>query len=131
MAKFLVVDNEATTVSALKALLKGDGHDVHAVTSGQEAIDALRRDAFDAVLSDLQMPHVAGHVVVRVAREHHPGACIFVSTAHPAPPALDEACHVFDKPLDYEGLVRTVAECRANGGPGHHGRCYLKPTREP
>jgi CheY-like chemotaxis protein len=129
MARFLVVDNEHGTVAALKSLLEVDGHDVDAFTNGSEAVAALMQSPFDAVLTDLAMPHVAGDVVVRAAREHQPGACVFVSTSRPHLAVLHDACHVFDKPLDYEGVLRAVTECRARRGPGRHGGCHMKGSQ--
>jgi len=125
MAKFLVVDDEQNTVSALRQLLEDDGHEVEGVTSGGAACSRLAaQPPFDAVLTDLEMPEVSGHEVARTARHHLPHACIFVSTSRAGLVTLEEACHVFAKPLDYDHLTKTVASCRAEGGPG--GRCYMK-----
>lgn len=131
MARFLVVDDEPNTVSALRALLQGDGHAVDAHTSGQAAVEALSTGQFDAVLTDLDMPKVSGRVVLRVAREHHPHACVFVSSAQGAPAGLEAACHVFDKPLDYDRVVQTVERCRTASGPGRHGDCYMRSVVAP
>ncbi len=128
MATFLLVDDEHNTVRALKDLLEDDGHEVHAFTDGRHAVDALSAHRFDAVLTDHEMPQLSGEVVVRTARQHHPTACIFVSSARRHPAMAEEACHVFEKPIDYEELTRAVAECRARRGPGRHGGCYMKPS---
>lgn len=126
MARFLVVDKAANTVSALRSLLQDDGHEVLAFTSGQDAVQALGRDTFDAVCAELDMPHVSGHAVVRAARQLHPRACVFCMSSRPGRGIPQEACYIFEKPLDYDDLNRTFAECRARGGPGRAGICYLK-----
>ena len=117
MARFLVVDDELNALSALRELLESDGHQVAAVSSAREASAALKASAFDVVIADLEIPHGQGGVVVKLTREHQPAACVFVATARRAPRGLEQACHVFEKPLDYERITRNVAACRADQGP--------------
>jgi CheY-like chemotaxis protein len=130
MARILVVDDDPSNVTALGRLLEDDGHEVAAFTAGAGAVEALSTGSFDAVVTDLEMPHVDGHAVVRTARETHPHACVVVVTAkaHQAWPALVEAgaCIIADKPLEYDEVTRAIADCRARGGPGAHGRCHMR-----
>ena len=131
MPRFLIVDDEINALSALRELLESDGHEVAAFTSAREAFAALRESAFDVVLTDLEMPHTRGDAVVKLSREHQPAACIFVATARRESRGLDEACHIFEKPFEYQGVTRVVAACRADGGPARHGGCYMKARRGP
>jgi DNA-binding response OmpR family regulator len=128
--RFLVVDDDDSTVKGLTQLLIGDGHAVSPFTAGAQAIDALARESFDAVITGLEMPGVDGYAVARMARGSQPEACVVVVTAkaEEAANALAEAgaCIVADKPLDYDELTRAVAACRAHGGPGAHGRCNIR-----
>lgn len=126
MARVLVVDDEPNTVSALKGLLEEDGYDVDGFTRPQEAVAALTQESYDMVLTDLEMPQVKGDALVRVARQHHPTACIFMHSARSDAPPVQEACHVFTKPLDYDEVVRAVGACPARTGPGFHGECRMK-----
>jgi CheY-like chemotaxis protein len=126
MARFLVVDDDHRTVSGLTRLLNDDGHDVAPFTAGADAVEALSTAPFDAVLTDLEMPHVDGHEVVRVARERNPEACIVVVSAsgHKESDLVEAgACFVADKPLDYDGVTGAITECRARG---QHVRCHLR-----
>jgi DNA-binding NtrC family response regulator len=130
MARFLVVDDDHSTVSGMTRLLEGDGHDVASFTAGADALHALSRESFDAVVTDLEMPHVDGHTIVRATREHHPAACLIVVTdvAEENSGTLAEAgvCIVSDKPVDYEGITTAVTDCRARGGPSLSGRCHMR-----
>ena len=128
MARFLVVDDELNALSALRELLESDGHQVAAVSSAREASAALKASAFDVVMTDLEIPHGQGGVVVKLTREHQPAACVFVATARRAPRGLEQACHVFEKPLDYERITRTVAACRADERPRGQDPCCLKSS---
>jgi DNA-binding response OmpR family regulator len=93
-------------------------------------VDALSRESFDAVITDLEMPNVDGHAVVRAARQHQPHACLVVATARAREKRADlidaGACIVSDKPFEYEDVTKEIAACRARGGPGHHGRCHMR-----
>lgn len=130
MARFLVVDDDHPTVSGMTRLLLDDGHHVAPFTTGADAVHALSGDRFDAVVTDLEMPHVDGHEVVRATREHQPDACLVVVTAkadeHRQTLVDAGACIVADKPVDYAEVAQAVAECRARGGPGAHGRCQMR-----
>jgi CheY-like chemotaxis protein len=128
--RFLVVDNDPATVSAMSQLFRGDGHEVEPFTAGAEAVKALGRGSFDVVVTDLEMPRVDGQMVVRAAREHVPDACVVVVTGRAAENCDDlvnaGACIVADKPFDYNVISRAVCDCRARGGPGAHGRCHMR-----
>lgn len=130
MARFLVVDDDHVTVTGMEKLLVEDGHEVAAFTSGRDAVTALAQQPFDAVVTDLEMPHVDGHEVVRATREHHPASCLVVATANAVPETRARlvsagACAIADKPIDYDALTRSIAECRARRGPGLSGDCHL------
>lgn len=130
MPRFLVVDDDPATVKGMTQLLVDDGHEVSPFTNGAPAIGALSRESFDAVVTDLEMPHVDGHAVVRAAREHQPHACLVVATARANEKWADlvhaGACIVADKPFDYGEITREIADCRSRGGPGRHGRCHMR-----
>jgi len=128
MARFLVVDDDGSALSSLERLLRLDGHDVSAFATGAEAVDALARERFDAVLTDLEMPHTDGHAVVEAARASHPEACVVVVSAN-ATPAHHElladagACFLAEKPLEYDDVVAAIARCHAHRA--HAGkRCH-------
>ncbi len=130
MPKFLVVDDDAATVHGVAKLLAADGHDVVPFTAGADAVEALARDSFDAVVTDLEMPEVDGHEVVRAARQHQPHACLVVATGRAQEKYTDlvsaGACIIADKPLEYDEIVQAVSDCRARSGPGAHGRCHMR-----
>ena len=128
MARFLVVDDEINALSALRELLESDGHQVAAVSSARDASAALKASAFDVVMTDLEIPHGQGDVVVKLSHQLQPAACVFVATARRAPRGLEQACHVFEKPLDYARVTRTVTACRADEGPRGQDRCCLKSS---
>jgi DNA-binding NtrC family response regulator len=135
MARFLVVDDDHATVRALTKLLARDGHQVSPSYSGAEAIDALSRDPFDVVVTDLEMPQLDGLAVMRAARDRAPHACLVVATAR----ALDKAqvladasaCVIVDKPFDYENLAKVLTACLSQGGRAETGGCPMRSGQAP
>ena len=125
MAKILVVDDNPSTVAAMTKLLEGDGHAVASFTNAASAIDAIRREPFDVVVSDLELPTVDAHAVLRAVAAHSPCACRVVISArareNAEPLVRAGACLVADKPLAYDDLVAALGRCRARGGQGHPG----------
>jgi DNA-binding NtrC family response regulator len=109
-------------------LLRDDGHEVEACTSSRGALEALARDTFDAVVTDLR-PQSRGDDVVRAARESCPEACIIVATALDGVEGVlgKHACAIVSKPIDYDTVVQTVACCRAGRA---HGGCYIQSLPE-
>jgi DNA-binding response OmpR family regulator len=68
MARILVVEDEPTLADAVSYALRGEGHDVEAVGSGEEALDAARQRPFDVLVLDLMLPGVSGIEISRRLR---------------------------------------------------------------
>lgn len=58
--KILVVEDDPQLRAGTQRILERMGHDVHVTCDGQEALDASRANAFDLVVSDLDMPRMSG-----------------------------------------------------------------------
>ena len=58
-AKILIIDDEPAVLSVLKALLSTT-HDCRTATSAVEAIEYLKEETYDLVLSDIMMPGMSG-----------------------------------------------------------------------
>ncbi|MHB0856024.1 MAG: PAS domain S-box protein [Anaerolineae bacterium] len=76
----LVVDDEPAVRGLLQRVLSNQGHEVTSVDGGSEALLVLQERAFDVLITDLGMPDVSGHQVVRRARELYPQMPIVLST---------------------------------------------------
>jgi CheY-like chemotaxis protein len=64
----LVEDNEINQQVA-REILEGAGLNVSLAGNGQEAIDAIQKNEYDAVLMDVQMPVMDGYTATREIRE--------------------------------------------------------------
>lgn len=80
----LVVDDEELIRDLLITVLTQDGYEVTAASDGREAVDLLKRDTFDLVLTDLVMPGVNGVEVLRKPKGIDPQCPVAMITGYPS-----------------------------------------------
>lgn len=68
MARILVCEDSATQALHLIMLLESEGHEVVHAKDGQEGYNHVQQDAFDLLLSDVQMPKLTGFELCREIR---------------------------------------------------------------
>jgi signal transduction histidine kinase/FixJ family two-component response regulator len=66
--RILIVDDNPMNHKVLQLILGPQAAAIASATSGQEAIEAFRRSAFDIVLMDMQMPEMDGLAATRALR---------------------------------------------------------------
>lgn len=79
--KILIVDDEPDIGKALSFLLKKEDYVVTSVTSGEDALDKLKEESFDIVLTDLKMGKVDGMAVLEKTKEMSPDTAVIMMTA--------------------------------------------------
>jgi PAS domain S-box-containing protein len=67
-ARVLIADDNADMRGYLSRILRGAGYQVRSVSDGYEALQAVRTDAPDLVVSDVMMPRLDGLSLVRELR---------------------------------------------------------------
>jgi two-component system response regulator HydG len=111
VAVILVVDNEPSVRVTLTMLLKG--HHLLEAGDGQAALDVLRGEAVDLVITDLKMADVTGLDVLREAKLIAPETEVILLTGHGTVESAVEAMRVgaFDyvtKPFEPSELLHRV-----------------------
>ena len=79
--RILVVDDEAAARTGLERILGGEGYLATSAANGEEAIEVAKREAFDAVITDLRMPGISGIELIAELRELSPHVPVVVATA--------------------------------------------------
>ena len=67
----LVVDDVRTILEVVTDVLRAEGFTVESTTNPAQAVEWLgaRPDAFDAIVSDLDMPYISGPLLLKMARQ--------------------------------------------------------------
>lgn len=66
--KFLVVDDAASTLEAMRALLEHEGLEIHCALSGVEALELLLVHEYALALLDVHMPGIGGIELAEIMR---------------------------------------------------------------
>lgn len=82
--KVLLVEDDRSLREALADTLLLAGHDYQAVGSAEEALQAVEREAFSLVVSDVNMPGMDGHQLLGLLRARQPQLPVLLMTAHGA-----------------------------------------------
>ena len=109
----LVVDDDPGIQELFKTFLKEIGFSRVAVGTANEAISRLRKQKFDLMFLDLQLPDAPGDQVYKTAKQIDPGLNVIVITGYPDSEMLDRILQispvtVLKKPLKIEQLIQTV-----------------------
>jgi two-component system, cell cycle sensor histidine kinase and response regulator CckA len=81
-ARILIVDDEPLHTKALCDTLREEGYITTGHTSGRAALEALRQNDFDLLLTDLMMPGLDGITLLRMALEIDGALVGLVMTGH-------------------------------------------------
>ena len=68
MARILIIEDEDNIAVALEFLMSRDGHSHRRLSTGREALAAIRQDHPDLVLLDIMLPDVSGYQIVQELR---------------------------------------------------------------
>ncbi len=79
-ARVLLVDDEAAACKLLSIILSPPAFRCAIAGSGEEALVALQRERFDAVVSDLHMPGISGMELLTEVRRCYPFMAFLVTT---------------------------------------------------
>jgi DNA-binding NtrC family response regulator len=108
----LLAEDDDAVRDMLQKTLERDGFEVVAVANVCDALRYIATESFDALLSDLHMPHAGdGFTVVSAMRHTHPQAVTLVLSGYPA---IDEALSAIRLQAD-EVLMKPNSNRRASG----------------
>jgi len=112
-ARILVVDDEFEMAAMIAEELGDRGYAALAMRSGEEALERLSREPYDALITDLRMPDVDGLQLLRASRGLDPSRPVIIMTGHGAIDTAIEACrqgafHYLTKPFSLASLARIL-----------------------
>ena len=113
MPKILIVDDEARILLLLQSLLKANGYETVTAKDGSSALDAIKTDDFDLVISDLRMAPMDGLTLFKEIKALQPTLPVILLTAYASVETAIEALKngAFDylsKPFKVDEMLDTV-----------------------
>ncbi len=115
VSKILAVDDEEEALDDLEHVLRKEKYDVVTAHTGPEALELIRTNAFDVILTDLRMAKVDGMTILRESKEKNPLTEVIVITAFASLDTAIEAMrrgayHYLAKPYRVGEVRKVVAE---------------------
>jgi signal transduction histidine kinase len=80
--RVLVVDDEETVLLTIQGILELDGYEVTATCSSPRALELLKTDHFDVVLTDLNMDEIDGIALMHELHERAPETVSIILTGY-------------------------------------------------
>jgi two-component system chemotaxis response regulator CheB len=127
--RILVAEDDPGAALLMVTILRRDGYRVVSVRDGQEAIERLRRERFQALVTDWLMPRMDGiELILRARKEITPPPLMFVVTSMDSFEAQKKALRsgaddFIGKPYAPDELLKTIRQ-----GFQRKGQSFLKPT---
>lgn len=113
MTKILLAEDDDSMRTFLAAALKRAGHEVQDYGDGESALEALEREVFDLLLTDIVMPGLDGIELARRGAELDPAmkivfitgfAAVALASGSPTP----AGAKVLSKPFHLREIVEEV-----------------------
>lgn len=107
--RILVVDDEENARIGLSRLLAQEGFVVESVANGYEALDYLRQQDVNLIVTDINMPEMNGIAFLRELNKHFPKSNVIMITAYGGVESYIEAMNLgafeyINKPVKIDEL---------------------------
>ena len=110
--RVLIVDDQQDLREALKTEFEMAGIQAVCARHGENALEIMKLELFDVVLTDVLMPGADGLQAVREIKRQFPKMRVMLMTGNPAIATAilsrEGVEHVFSKPIDLENLIARV-----------------------
>ncbi|GBD91846.1 transcriptional regulatory protein ZraR [bacterium BMS3Abin04] len=112
-AKILVVDDEEAIRTSIQMILNEEGYRTDTASDGQEALDRIKSEDYDIIISDIKMPKWDGIQLLEKVSHFSPESFFIIMTAYAsidtAIGALRKgAIDYFIKPIEFDDLIMKV-----------------------
>src|SRR5438093_9762026 len=82
--KILVVDDEQSMAQFLGIVLRKEGYHVVTANNGRDALDKVKAENFNVVITDIKMPGMDGIQLLQGVKKHDPSLPVVIMTAYAA-----------------------------------------------
>ena len=92
--KILVVDDEQSMTQFLGIVLRKEGYAVTTVNNGKDALERVRSEDFNVVITDIKMPGMDGIQLLQGIKKHDPSLPVVIMTAYASQQSAIDAVNV-------------------------------------
>ena len=78
----LIVDDEEMMRDLLSKILSREGYKIRTASDGLEALDLLREETADLIISDMKMPRMDGFELLKIVKKEHERCGVIIMTAY-------------------------------------------------
>ncbi|WP_425990018.1 PAS domain S-box protein [Afipia sp. DC4300-2b1] len=112
----LAVDDDGLVLMNTAVMLQDMGHTVFEATSGDQALEILRREpSVDLVITDHAMPRMTGAQLAAAIKAERPDLPVILATGYAElPPGVDANLPKLGKPFRQQELMQAVTAAIAN-----------------
>ena len=114
--KILIVDDEEMSIKLIEMQLLKDNHEILTSTDGREAVDIIKNEQPDLVISDIMMPFMSGLELLEIIKaENKKIPVILVSALDVVQTAIGMGADDFIiKPVKMDELALRIHRVMAN-----------------
>jgi two-component system response regulator VicR len=118
--KILVCENNHMVFLALRGALKNEKYSLHCASDGRQAIEIMRREAFDMLITEILLPFFSGLELISMIRSKMQSTMpILVLSMVNSPNTIDLACQLgaseyISKPFAPEKLKKRISALLLN-----------------
>jgi len=136
--KILVVDDEQSMTQFLSIVLRKEGYQVVTVNNGKDALEKVRGETFDVVITDIKMPGMDGIQLLTGIKKHDATLPVVIMTAYASQQSAIDAVNMgaFQyliknaKNDEIRLVVRNALEMRKVRAENHYLKRELKKGHE-
>lgn len=105
-----IIDDELNICTSLSTVLQGQGYDVNYFTSSKNGVEAIKKNDYDVIISDIKMAEIDGIEVLRQLKEHDADSVVIMITAYPSSETVTAALRLgaydyITKPFDVNKIT--------------------------
>ena len=78
----LIVDDEKMMRNLLSKILSREGYKIKTAEDGVAALEALKTEKIDIIISDMKMPRMNGFELLKIVKKEHPQIGVIIMTAY-------------------------------------------------
>jgi two-component system, cell cycle response regulator len=111
--KVLVADDEESLRGIVKEILTDSGYLVDCAANGKEAMDLVRKNSYEVVVSDIRMPEMSGIELLEEIKKFNPNIQVIMMTSHASVETAIKAIRLgaydyLTKPFEDLDIITTV-----------------------